>query len=35
MAAIALLTRSRHLQYGVYGLAAIGVLLGVLAAIHI
>ena len=35
MAAIALLTRSRRLQYGVYGLAAIGVLLGVLAAIHI
>ena len=35
MAAIALLTRSRRLQYGVYGLTAIGVLLGVLAAIHI
>ena len=35
MAAIALLTRSRRLQYGVYGLAAVGVLLGVLAAIHL
>ena len=35
MAAIALLTRSRRLQYGVYGLAAIGVVLGVLAAIHV
>lgn len=35
MAAIALLTRSRRLQFGVYGLAAAGVVLGVLAAIHI
>jgi hypothetical protein len=35
MAAIALLTKSRRLQLGVYGLTAIGVVLGVLAAIHI
>jgi hypothetical protein len=31
LAAIALLTRSRRLQYGVYGVATIGVALGVLA----
>jgi hypothetical protein len=31
LAAIALLTRSRRLQYGVYGVAGIGVVLGVLA----
>jgi hypothetical protein len=31
LAAIALLTRSRRLQYGVYGVATIGVILGVLA----
>ena len=31
LAAIALLTRSRRLQYGVYGVATIGVVLGVLA----
>ena len=35
MAAIALLTKSRRLQQGVYGLTAIGVVLGVLAALHI
>jgi hypothetical protein len=35
MAAIALLTRSRRLQFGVYGLALVGVLLGILAAMHI
>ena len=35
MAAIALLTRSRRLQVGVYGLAAVGVVLGGLATAHI
>ncbi|MEP7303208.1 MAG: DUF4337 domain-containing protein [Caldimonas sp.] len=35
MAAIALLTRSRRLQVGVYGLTTIGVALGILAALHI
>jgi hypothetical protein len=35
MAAIALLARSRRLQLGVYGLAGIGVVLGVLAWLHI
>src|SRR5580765_2546643 len=35
MAAIALLTRSRRLQFGVYGLTAVGIVLGVLAAMHI
>ena len=35
MAAIALLTRSQRLQYGVYALSGIGVVLGVLAALHI
>ena len=35
MAAIALLTKSRWLQKGVYALSAIGVVLGVLAAMHI
>jgi len=35
MAAIALLTRSKRLQYGVYALSGIGVVLGVLAALHI
>ncbi len=35
LAAIALLTRSRRLQYGVYGLAGIGVAVGVLAWLHI
>ncbi len=34
LAAIALLTGSRRLQYGVYGVAAIGVVLGVLAWMH-
>jgi Na+/glutamate symporter len=35
LAAIALLTRSRRLQYGVYGLAGLGVAVGVLAWLHI
>ncbi len=35
MAAIALLTRSKRLQYGVYALSGVGVVLGVLAALHI
>lgn len=35
MAAIALLTRRRWLQYATYGVAALGTLLGVLAALHI
>lgn len=35
LAAIALLTRSRRLQIGVYGLSAVGVALGVLAWLHI
>lgn len=35
LAAIALLTRSRQLQVGVYTLSAIGVVLGVLAWLHI
>jgi Na+/glutamate symporter len=35
LAAIALLTRSRRLQYGVYALATIGVAVGVLAWLHI
>jgi Na+/glutamate symporter len=35
LAAIALLTRSRQLQFGVYGLAALGVVVGVLAWLHI
>ncbi|MGZ5158844.1 MAG: DUF4337 family protein [Caldimonas sp.] len=35
LAAIALLTRSRRLQFGVYGVAVIGVLLGVFAWLHV
>jgi hypothetical protein len=35
LAAIALLTRSRQLQFGVYGLAGLGVVVGVLAWLHI
>jgi hypothetical protein len=35
MAAIALLTRSRGLQVGVYALSAIGIAVGVLAWLHI
>ena len=35
MAAIALLTRSRRLQFGVYALSAIGIAVGVLAWLHI
>ena len=35
MAAIALLSRSRRLQYGVYGLAGLGVVLGLLAWLHV
>jgi hypothetical protein len=34
LAAIALLTRSRRLQFGVYGVTIIGVVLGVLARMH-
>jgi len=34
LAAIALLTRSRRLQYGVYGVTAIGIVLGILAWTH-
>jgi Na+/glutamate symporter len=35
LAAIALLTKSRQLQFGVYGLGAIGIAIGVLAWLHI
>ena len=35
VAAIALLTRSRRLQYGVYGLAGVGLVLGGLAWLHV
>ncbi len=35
LAAIALLTKSRRLQFGVYGVTVIGLVLGVLAWIHI
>jgi hypothetical protein len=35
MAAIALLTKSRGLQYGVYAMSAIGTVLGGLAFFHI
>jgi Na+/glutamate symporter len=35
LAAIALLTRSLQLQYGVYGLATLGMVVGVLAWLHI
>jgi len=35
MAAIALLTKSRRLQIGVYGLSAIGITVGILAWLHI
>ena len=35
MAAIALLTRSRKLQYGVYALAGVGIVIGVFAALHL
>jgi len=35
LAAIALLTRSRRLQYGVYVLAALGIVVGVLAWMHV
>jgi hypothetical protein len=35
MAAIALLTKSKGLQYCVYGMSAIGVVLGALAGLHI
>jgi hypothetical protein len=34
LAAIALLTRKRWLQYGVYGVATVGVVLGVMAWLH-
>ena len=35
LAAIALLTKSRRMQFGVYGVTGIGIVLGVLAAMHI
>ncbi len=35
LAAIALLTRSRRLQYGVYALTAVGVVIGAFARMHI
>ena len=35
LAAIALLTRKKWLEYGMFGLAGIGVLVGILAALHI
>jgi len=35
LAAIALLTRSRRLQYGVYVLAALGIVMGLLAWMHV
>jgi Domain of unknown function (DUF4337) len=35
LAAIALLTRSRQLQFGVYGLAGVGLVVGLLAWLHI
>ncbi|MFM7703696.1 MAG: DUF4337 domain-containing protein [Rubrivivax sp.] len=35
LAAIALLTRRKWLEYGMFGVAGIGVVLGVLAALHI
>ena len=35
MAAIALLTKSRRLQFGVYGLTALGIVIGVLAWMHV
>lgn len=35
MAAIALLTRRRWLQYAMYGVAGLGIVLGALAALHI
>ena len=35
MAAIAMLTRKKWLEYGMYGVAAIGLVVGVLATLHI
>ena len=35
LAAIALLTRKKWVEYGMFGLAGIGVVLGALAALHI
>lgn len=35
LAAIALLTKSRGLQYGVYGLSVVGMILGALAWLHV
>jgi len=35
LAAIALLTKRRWLEYGVYGVAGLGVIVGTLAAMHI
>jgi hypothetical protein len=35
LAAIALLTKLRWLEYGMYGVAGLGIIVGVLAALHI
>ena len=35
MAAMALLTKSRGLMFGMYGISAVGIVLGVLAGIHV
>ena len=35
LAAMALLTRKKWLEYGMFGLAGLGLLLGVLALLHI
>jgi Na+/glutamate symporter len=35
MAAMALLTRSRGLMFGMYGISAVGIVLGVLAGMHV
>ncbi len=35
LAAIALLTRKKWLQYGVYGVATVGIVLGVMAYLHV
>jgi hypothetical protein len=35
LAAIALLTRKKWLEYGMFGVAAVGIVIGILAALHI
>ncbi len=35
LAAIALLTRRKWLQWGMYGVAGLGIAIGVLAALHL